>query len=293
MANVILAYPNYLDANPAFAPVVVDGGQWEAELPITNIMDRLLVRRARSTNLALTSTQFWVDLGVARDIRVIAMPFLTASRDARVRVRGYNLKDTNSTLRADTGWFDLYPIIYPTGVLYWGHPSLFDGRMTPEEASLFPMPVVRVLPTTIVAQYWFFEIDDTTSDLGYVEVPRVFLSPGWQPRLNFIYGSSQGYEPRTTVNESMGGAEFFDVQAGRRVARFSFDYLSEDEAMVQVVDMQRRLGIDGQFFFISNPDDTFHLHRRAFPARLRSLSPVEYAALGLMGATFEVSEVIA
>lgn len=293
MANAILAYPNWVDADPAFATVAFSGGSWDSRLPLANLRDRLLVRRARSTDLALSSTQFWVDLGVARDVRVIAIPFLTASKDATVRMRGFATQDATGTALADSGWRPLYPVVYPVGSLPWGSPSVWDGRMTDEDAAIFPMPIVQVWSNAVVARWWLIEIDDTSSDIGYVEVPRVFLAPGWQPTVNIVYGANQVFEPQTSVQLSRGGAEFFDVQPGRRVVRFGLDFMPDDEMVVQVTDMQRRLGINGQLFWIFDPDDTTQLHRRAFLARMRSLSPLEYAVIGRSSTTFELSEVIA
>ncbi|MFO0271357.1 MAG: hypothetical protein ACK53W_12585 [Gemmatimonadota bacterium] len=292
MANCILAYPNFCDADPSYATVAVSGGQWEPDLPLTNILTKRLARRARSVNAALTSTKFWVDLGTPRDVRVVAIPFLTASRDARLRVRGFTTKNEAATPAGDSGWSDLYPVVYPFGSLYFGHPAFWDGRMTAEDAAVFRMPYYAVFDAPVIARYWLIEIDDTGSSLGYVEVPRIFIAPGWQPSLNLIYGATQVYEPRTTVVESWGGAEYFDVQEGRRVARFGFDYLPEDEALTWAGDMQRRLGVDGQLFFIFDPDDTVHRHRRSFLARMRTLSPLEYVLFRRNTATFELAEVI-
>jgi hypothetical protein len=218
---------------------------------------------------------------------------MTSSRNTKIRVRGFLVQDENAPVQADSGWQDLYPVIYPFGSLYWGHPSWWDGKISEEDSSIFPMPFLHVFDNTIIARYWLFEIDDTGSPIGYVEVPRVFLAPGWQPSLNFVYGASAGYENRTEVQESLGGAEFFDIQESRRIVRFNFTFLPEDEALTWAFDMQRRLGIHGQLFFIFDPDDTVHRHRRSFLARMRQLSPLEYATFLSNSATFELSEVIA
>lgn len=293
MGNAILSYPNWVDADAAFAVVSFDGGSWLPTLPLSNLRDRLLVKRARSTDVTLNATQFWVDLGVARDVRVAAIPFLTASKSAKYRIRGFPTQDSTGPALIDSGWKDLFPIVYPTGTLPWGNPSLWDGRMTDEDAAIFPMPIVEVWDAVVVARWWLIEIDDTSSDIGYVEVPRVFLAPGWQPTINISYGANQVFEPQTTVQLSRGGAEFFDVQPGRRVVRFGIEYLSDEELVTQVVDMQRRLGINGQVFWIFDPDDTTQKHRRSFLARMRRLSPLEYQAAGFGSTAYELSEVIA
>lgn len=293
MANPVLAYPNYVDADPAFYSVSFDGGAWEPNAPLTNLRQRLLIKRARSINCALSSTRFWVDLGAPRDVRVIAIPYLVASRETLIRVRAFATQDETGTALVDTGWTELFPVVYALGDLPFGHPSFFDGRVTPEDAAVFPMPFVHVLDEQVNAEWWLFEIDDTASTTGHIEVPKVFLAPGWQPSLYMKIGANQVFETQTTVQEAYGGAEFYDVQAGRRVFRFGFDYLPQNEALTWAGDMQRRLGVHGQLFFIYDPDDTIHLHRRSFLARMRALSPLEYAVYGRNSATYELSEVIA
>lgn len=290
--NTILAYPNYADADPAFAKVEVSGGAWLPAFPARNVLNPRLVRRARSLNATLASTKLLVDLGTQRDVKVGALPFVIASRNCEIRLSGY--ADAALTVQVCTsGWKPLYPVIYPFGSLYYGHVSFWDGKMSEEDAAIFKMPWLHVWEDVQVARYWLFEINDVTSELGYVEIPRVFLSPGYQPSLNFVFGAGHVVEPRTTVQESWGGAEFFDVQQGRRVARFSFDFLPEDEALVWVHDMQTRLGIHGQLLFVFDPMDTAHLHRRTFLARHRTLSPLEYTQYLCNGVTMEVAEVIA
>ncbi len=289
--NTILAYPNYADADPRFAVVAVEGGFWYPAHPARNVLDKSLIRRARSINVALSSTQFVVDLGVVRDVRVGALPIVYGSRNCKIRLRGYVSLDLPAV--CDSGWKDLYPVVYPFGSLYYGHVSFWDGKMSEEDAALFTMPWIHVWDDFQLARYWKFEIDDVTSEVGYVDIPRVFLSPGYQPSLNFLFGANHVVEPRTTVQESWGGAEFFDIQKARRVARFGFDFLPEDEALTWVNDMQQRLGIHGQLFFIFDPMDSAHLHRRAFLARHRTLSPLEYSQYLRNGITMELVEVVA
>lgn len=293
MAKTILAYPNQIDTDPRYALVQFSGGLWQPELPLTNLRDPELSAVARSVDLALSSTRAWIDLGQLRDIRVLAIPFLACGRGCRIRARAFEQQDESAPLLADTGWGDVYPVIYPAGTLPTWHPSFVDGKLTAEETDIFPMPWYAIFETAVVARYWLLEIDDRGSELGYVDLPRLFISPGWQPRLNFVYGAAIGWEPNTSVETSYGGAEFFEVLEGRRVARIEFQYLPEDEALAWDFDMQRRLGIHRQLFFLYDPADTAHRHRRAFLARHRQLSPIEASAFGRSSIVHELAEVIA
>lgn len=295
VALPILAYPNFIAADPDLYTVAVDGGLWDAAYPLTNLFSDQLIEVARSYNLAASSTRFWVDLGTTRDVRSVSIPYLTASKNCQYRVRGFELKDDTTTPEADSGLQDLYPIVYGQGSLYWGHPSAFTGRMTDEQARIFPMPVVYTTDKPALARYWLFEFFDQTSDIGYIEVPLVFIAPGWQSTRGIAFGLQQVFEPLTVVQQSWGGAEFFDVQevGGRRVVRFALNYLPKAEAETWAADMQRQLGISSYLFFVRDPDDIVNRHRNAFLCRMRQLSPLEQVAAGYNSISYELSEVVA
>jgi hypothetical protein len=194
---------------------------------------------------------------------------------------------------ADTGWRPLYGPIYPIDTLWWGSQYLWDGVSTQEDVAVFPQPWIAVLPQPVVARYWQVEISDPTNAAGYVQLPRIVLAPGWQPTRNMQYGATLGIEDTSQVQTSLGGAEFFDLRAKRRVARFTIGKLPQNEATSQALVMQQRLGISGQVFFVWNPDDTANLGLKSFLGRMRTLSPLEAAAHGRMNAPFEILEVVA
>lgn len=290
MANCIIAFPNYVDAT--YYSVAFSGGSWQAAMPLTNLRDRLLVKVARSTNDDLASTIVIVDLGAPRDVRVIAIPSHNMSRDALIRVRGASDSGFSNVL-LDTGWQDVWRVIYPFGSLPFGHPSFWDGKITEEDRQGYPMPFVYVASSTVNARYWKFEINDTSNADGYVELSRLFLAPGWQPDVNMAYGNQLGWETETLVEGSLGGARFYDGRNSRRVWKFSINNLTVDDALSWPFEIQRKQGIDGQVFFVFDPEDTTHLHRRAFLATIRQLSPLEFPYHNRNNAAFELEEVIA
>lgn len=292
MANCVLAHPDRVLADPAFATVAITGGSWQAGLPLANLLRPEFAYLARSTDLAAASTQFWVDLGVTRDIRVAAVPRSNLSSAAQIRLRGCTAQDAGTAV-CDTGWTDIYPVIYPPGSLFWGNPSLWRGRMSAEDAALFPMPWSHVWPGSRIARWWLLEISDPANPAGYVQLPRILLSPGWQPSLNMVYGASLAIEDPSLTATSLGGAVFFDRRTKSRVVRFSLADLPDSEALVQANDMVQRLGTSGQLFFAWDPQTPQHAHRRDFLARMRTLSALEAAAFGRMTATYELVEITA
>jgi hypothetical protein len=284
--RAIFGWPNWIDG-----AVTVTGGSWRTSAPVQLVADRAFAAGAWSEDRHPASTRFDVAFqGELKPIRVVAIPRLVeGTRDAKVRVRLYD----GTALAADSGWRPVFEVIYPWGSLPFGHASWWDGRMTLGEAAATPMPWIWVLDATVVASRVAVEIDDRSGPTQSIGVPRLFVCPGWQPTFNMSYGATIEVEDESAVELAYGGAEHIDIQARRRVVRCSLDYLDEDEALVWILDTRRREGIAGQGFFCWNPADVVHRHRRSFPCRQRSLSPIEARAHRLTGAAFELSEVLA
>jgi hypothetical protein len=293
-SNCILAYPNRVDSTYySVAFTEPSTGAWNPDLPLSNLRDPLLSNVARSDTDDTADTQFVVDLGAPRDIKVISIPSHNLSRTGSTwRARGYSDSGL-SALVYDTGTLDVWPIVYPFGSLPFHHPSFWDGKIEPEVAAGgYPMPIVHVADVAQVAQYWKFEFDDTSNADGYVELSRLVLAPGWQPPVNMQYGAQLGWETDTTFETSLGGVRFHTRRDGRRVARFVLRNIPEDDAMVWPFEMMRELGVDGQVMFVFNPTDTAHLARRSFLATLRRLSPLEFVSFDNMQIAFELEEVL-
>ncbi len=88
MSTILFGSPIYSDVSTLFAPTLT-GGSWSSTLPLTNLQDRRLAKVARSASAALSSTQFTVNLGTTRRVRLVAIPKHTISSVGTVRARGY------------------------------------------------------------------------------------------------------------------------------------------------------------------------------------------------------------
>ena len=176
----------------------------------------------------------------------------------------------------DSGWLDVYPVIYPAGVLDVDDPGYFDGKLTQEQwADGYRIPPIHVLGSITTARYWRVEIDDTANPDGYVELGRLFLAHGYMPSGYFVEGAALGHETSSTRTETDGGAWFHNERPVRRQFHGTLGKIDLDEALARPYDAQRLLGTSTQFFFVFDAADTHHLHRRAFPATLRELSPLQ------------------
>ena len=293
-----------MDADPRHAVVGFSGGRWTPELPLTNLREPLLVRAALSVDTAPSSTRFWVDLGKPRAVRVAAIPFLTVVRDdvecpppdtTVVRWRAYDTPDLSDdpVAGSDTGWRTLYTP-YPEGTLRAEDEAFLDGLPAAEDRNFIPMPAITVYPDAdCIARYWLCEIDLACSGYDHLAVPRLFLAPGWQPSHNFEIGATEAFEDPSTVETTPDGVEYWDVKPLRRLVRVSWGDLGASEARTWVGGMQRRLGLSGQLYYIQHPDRPELWGWTSMLCRMRSLSPREAAAGGLVKSAIELKEVVA
>lgn len=266
--GAIFAFPNRVDAT--YVSVAFSGGSWQAALPLTNLRDPLLQKVSRSTDAALISTLFTVDLGAPRAVKVLAVPKSTLSQAALYKITG--AADSGFTdIKYAGSWTDVWTTLYPFQSLSFQDPSWWTGKIPAEDAANYPWPLVVVLDTPIIARYWKFEFDDTTNAAGYVDLARLVIAPGWQPTINISYGAQLGWSTGTVAKESLGGVVYFDVRANRRVLNCGIDYLPLTEALVNMFEMQRALGIDQQFMFVYDPTDATNLARRSFLATLTNI----------------------
>lgn len=292
MARVFLGFPNWVDADPQYATVVFSGGSWSTALPLENLANEKLVNVSRTTDTQLSSTFFEVELGKQRQIQGLFIPTHNVSLEGRVR---WTLaRDASfSVIQYQSPWYDAWPITYPFGSIPFEHESWFTGKLTEETVgNSQKAPLIQVFNSPVSARYLRVEIDDQNNADGYIELSRLFVCGGWQPNINMLYGAGLGLETTTTVEKSLGGQKFFNSQPLGRVVEFELDALSEDEALTWVYELQRQLGISKQFMFVWNPDDTTHLHRRAFLANLSSLSPIRQLYHNTHSVSFSASEVL-
>ncbi len=285
MQNIILAWNNRIDA------ATLSGGSWVSSLPRTNLQSRALGKVARTGDLLPASTQFDIDLGAARFVRLAALVAHNISLAGLIRLRGSAASDF-STAEYDSGWIAAWPVVYPLGTFPWGDPRVWTGQYTEEEISGYVLTLPLPVPADTMARYWRIEIDDAGNPDGYIQIGRAFIASGWQPAYNISYGVSHAWETDTAVQRARSGAEYFDRRPPRRVERLRLDWLSEDEAMANAFEIQRQAGIDLEVFYLYDPDDTVHRLRRSFLGRLRTLSPIEHPHIAAHRAAFEIQELL-
>lgn len=289
MGKVFITSANDVDAT--YYTVSFAGGSWDSSLPLTNLKTDRLIEVARSTSLSLSSTYFTVDLGTTRETKLICIPKGNFSFSSKWRARSADSLSGFGTPTSDTGWIDIFPVIYPYGTLPWGHKSWWTGQMTPEDAENAIMPAVHIFDTPIYSRYWRIDFDDQTNADGYLDLSRLFISPGYQPTYNMNIKASIGIETATQVLTSYGSVDHFLVKSNRRVIRFTL-MENEQEALIWMHDMVNRMGRNGQAYVMFDHEDLENRHRRSMLCNIRTLSPQEYSHYDFISQPFELIEVI-
>lgn len=285
MANAILAYGNLVDS------ATLSGGSWVSTLPLTNLQDRRLGKVARSASVATADAQFDMAWSSAKLLRVVALVNHNFTLTALYRIRLSN-DPTFATSIADSGWRDVWPVVYPPGSVEWESPNFWTGKYTADDIEGYNPTLVYILPTSMNAKYIRVEIDDPDNAADYVQIGRPFAGEGWQPQQNFEHGWSLAWDTGTEVQEALSRAEYFNVRRARRVARLEFQGMDRDEALGRTFEIQRRVGISGEVVIIPDPDDTLHALRTQFMARIRMLSPIENPGWNSWKAPFEIQELL-
>ena len=281
----MIGFPNRTDA------AVLTGGSWVSILPLSNLQSRVIGKVARSANTALASTKFDIDLGAGTKIQAACLRNHNISLSGTYRVTA-STSPSFAALAYDSGWLDVWPMVYPWGTLEWEDDNFWSGKYTVEQTQGYTAELDHILPMLKVARYWRIEFNDASNPNGYIQFGRLFIGPIWQPKINMSYGASVAWETKTGVQESIGGTEYFQRRTPYRVAKFSLNWMDQDEAFSQAFELMRRAGIDQEVLFIHDPDDTVHALRRRFLARLRTLSAIEYPYFNINSAAFEVKELL-
>jgi hypothetical protein len=213
---------------------------------------------ARSSDALAASTQFDVDLGVARSVRLIALPTHNFTSAATVEV------DAGTSLGASDVRNGAAVAAWPAGE-------------TAESTDGINVGYVLVLPANLSARYWRIKIVDTGNPAGYVQLGRVFIADAYQPAVNAAYGLKLGWATDSARIRSDGGALIHQARPRYRTADFVLPEQGIDAVLSGVFAALHRLGTHTQLYFVFDAADTTHLFRRSFLCAWRELSALEMA----------------
>jgi hypothetical protein len=269
----------------------LSGGSWLAGAPLTNLQQRFLSRRARSTNDAEASTRVDIDLGTAaQPVRLIAFTAHNLSLEATWRITAGTSAGASDIY--DSGTIQVWPRIYLPEDLPYESENWFTGQATAADTEGYTPPLRHIAPAHYRARYWRIQISDTDNPDTYVELARLWLGPLWQPLRNYDFGSSLVWEPRTVTEQSLGGVLYHDGRAPVRVLRLRLPMLDPSEAWGELLDAQRRLGTTGELWVIPDADDIARSFKRDLFCRFRAFDPIAQIENDVHETTIELEQLL-
>lgn len=289
MGNFLILSDNAADEG------TLDGGSWLAALPLTGMQDPRPTKRARSTNLELTSTLFRIALNTTRAFRALAFGPTNFTSSARYRITAYS--DAGFSVQTyDSGWRDIGIQAVPSLSLEWENPDFWLGVEPvddPDNAGIF---VVHDFGLNVEGKYWIFEIDDQGNGDGYLEIGRLFMGRAYQPSINYL-SNSFGFETNTTMEKALGGTRYYTRRKSARTLSVTFDYLPTQEVWDDIYRLQVLSGLDKQVFVIPDPDDILNRNKRSFLGNLKELTAIQLLNValesGLTASTaFQITEAL-
>jgi hypothetical protein len=228
----------------------------------------------------------------ANSHRLYVTPAATAAADtAALYIGCFVAWDASSDqLVYDSGLLDAWPYTFPTGSVPSYHPSYSTRKFTAEDAVGVALPFVNVPSAPYSARYWRWEVQDTANAAGYVQIGRLIMAYGESPTVAPHPGLKWGWETNSTRADTDAFSAVYASKGIRRVVTFAMDNLSDAEAFVRPFEIQRRLGITGQLFFVYDDADVELMPRRSFLAVQRDLSPMESPVFSRFGVPFSLVE---
>jgi len=286
MQNCVFVFPNRAD-QAAFS-----GGGWQPGLPLSLLADRDLELKARSVDLTPSSTQYLCELDQVRPIDWFAMLRTNLSVDARYRLDASD--DLAWSYQSyDSGWQDVWPVMFDTDTLEWEDANWWDGRPTAEDLARYNGDVYLPLPAVVSARYWRLRIDDQSNPDGHVEIGRQVLGRGWRPRYNFAWASGIGIVSTTeTKRLKQSGRKVYAPSPNARSFQFALNNLERAEAYGRAFELIRDADVHGEMLFVADQDDTVNLHRRSFYATLSKLDVLRHPNLAQYQMAFDLEEIL-
>jgi hypothetical protein len=285
VGNAILAFDNKADT------ATISGGLYYPTLPLSNLKTRPLAQVARTQDLALTSTQFLVDIGAHQDVRMVGVASHNLSDTAKYRIRGGN-DPTFATYSYNSGWKNVWAIAFPALGVSWTAQNWFTGRYTDKQKVGLQWNIREFMSSLVDYRYWLFEFDDQARIDGvpYVQFGRLMIMTAYQPVVNMSPDAEVGWVNRTESQETISGALYFQKRTPYRYATFSADWMLDDEAFASAFDLERLAGIDNEVFFAFDPNDTLHAIRRSWLGTLVKPNPIKIKNYLLRTKVWEVRE---
>lgn len=292
MASLIILYEDFI------ASGTVSGGDFEVELPVTNVQSQRLGVVARTVDATAASTQIDFDYGVERRTDVIVLGVPNASPGAQYRVRMYDdAARGDGDVTYDSGWKELPGVVIDSLDLEWEDPGFWYGINTETLLVEFPTWIMEVIPEASAAdarrRWGRIEVLDEANADGYLDFSRLMGGRAYKPPINYSEDNSFGLSELTDVSESLGGQRTYYERGLRRTLRLALPYGSGwDEAFGDIFRMMVKARTSRQVFVIPDYEDTEFLQERSFLATFKQVPAIQQLLVDRSSTLIDVEEVL-
>lgn len=287
MQTFAAIYQNFADT------ATLSGGSYV--LPLSNALHHDVGRVARTTNAAIGSTFFNVDLGSARAVGGVAVGPANLSPGSQYRIRAFS-DAGQTTVVYDSGYRVVAGSVTdwanPGTWLAWENPAFWLGVAGVVQETITPIWASVIFDADISARYWRVDFNDTANADGYVQFGRVFLGRVYRPSINYEYGAEMANVPVTQRKTTLGGRNLDWFIANRRTLRVSFTLVPQDELFEEVFRFQYLVGVTGQVFVAPDPSDNANFQKRSFLATMRTPPSIVQAMFDAGTTVFDFEEVL-
>ena len=206
----------------------------------------------------------------------------------------YLFKVAKTTSNSATIVIDLGSAL-PVAFLALCHHTLAAGSTVRVQGGAFDSGVVSVYPgqdyalpfAQETAQTWTITIASSAP----FEIGRVFIGQLFEPEANFSYGYSDGLETTSTAVQALGGQEFFDIRAVRRVWSGTFEWLTFEEADAFKAIM-RSSDISSEVYFMQDASATTGQGETWWLARFKELSAIAHPYPTVKSVPMQLAELL-
>jgi len=268
----------------------LSGGSWQSDYPITQLQMLPLSYVARTVDLTAANTVIEATSTEMRRVGLIALPRHNFSLSAQIRVRLYSDSGMTSVVY-DSGLYDVWPEVYPWGVLEWEDDNWWTGKYLDSDIAGAIWQWIWVGAQNYLAQAIRIDIADPGNADSYIQAGYLEIAAQYEVTYNFDFGANYGHRYRSVSTEALGGAKYFDARTKPRTFKGSFT-LPRDEALTKHFELHRQFDLYRPIIWLPHPDEEVHWMRTAMLAQLTDPGLFAYQYIGLDQVPIALEEII-
>lgn len=249
--NAVIGFPRQTDN------FTYSGGDFEAAYPATNAQNITYARVARSESLSASPSPQVFLQGTSATTRIVRM-FGIAAHNMRpatsptFRLRLYS-DAAYTTEIYDSGVENIWPPPYTYAGRSWYTPFFWIGGYSNEEiGGQIPFRPIY-LDQAYAVKSWRIDFYDENNTDDYIQVGLFEVAAALTLPVNFGYGSQYGYKHITKTVELDGGLKRFDVYDPSYVFDGRVEYMPEEQAQNNFMELFRQHGLSVPFMWLPFP----------------------------------------